>query len=672
MAVLQMKKMNICGVKGDRKPILERLQSLGVMEIHREDIPDCEGFSKMDTKIDISLFEKNMRLINNALSILDKYVPEKKGMLSTLEGKKTVKREEFDKITSGTDELLLKAKAIVSLEKEISEKKAHIIRFENQTESITPWLGLDIPMDLRGTKHTSIILGTMPKEITIDELNAVLMGETQGVTAVDCNVVAEDRDLMYVCIFCLTCEKVAVEAALRINRFTKLQYRYNKTPNELIDEFKNEIISTKEEVSQCEAKIKKQVSLSGDLKLIDDYFRMRKTKYELIGNLLQSKNTFIMSGYIPAKYEEAVRMTIEDEYACAVFVSELSEDDDPPTILTNNKFSESMEGVVESYGLPHRGEFDPTGIMSFFYVFFFGLMLSDAAYGAIMAGLCFAVLKKFPNMSRGTYKNIKMFMFCGLTTMFWGVMFGGYFGDVIQVVARTFLNKEVTVPALWFEPLGDPMRLLLWCMGFGVIHLFVGLGIKGYQQIKARAYMDFMCDVILWYVFLIGLILLLLPTDIFASISRMNIVFPHAVNVLAKGMAITGAAGLLLMSGREQKNPALRIALGAYDIYNITGWLSDVLSYSRLLALGLATGVIASVVNQMGSMTGSGIIGVILFTIIFIIGHLLNMAINLLGAYVHTNRLQFVEFFSKFYEGGGRPFKPFIRDTEYIDLKEEL
>lgn len=672
MAVLQMKKMNICGVKGDRKPILERLQSLGVMEIHREDIPDCEGFSKMDTKIDISMFEKNMRLINNALSILDKYVPEKKGMLSTLEGKKTVKREEFDKITSGTDELLLKAKAIVSLEKEISEKKAHIIRFENQTESITPWLGLDIPMDLRGTKHTSIILGTMPKEITIDELNAVLMGETQGVTAVDCNVVAEDRDLMYVCIFCLTCEKVAVEAALRNNRFTKLQYRYNKTPNELIDEFKNEIISTKEEVSQCEAKIKKQVSLRGDLKLIDDYFRMRKTKYELIGNLLQSKNTFIMSGYIPAKYEEAVRMTIEDEYACAVFVSELSEDDDPPTILTNNKFSESMEGVVESYGLPHRGEFDPTGIMSFFYVFFFGLMLSDAAYGAIMAGLCFAVLKKFPNMSRGTYKNIKMFMFCGLTTMFWGVMFGGYFGDVIQVVARTFLNKEVTVPALWFEPLGDPMRLLLWCMGFGVIHLFVGLGIKGYQQIKARAYMDFMCDVILWYVFLIGLILLLLPTDIFASISRMNIVFPHAVNVLAKGMAITGAAGLLLMSGREQKNPALRIALGAYDIYNITGWLSDVLSYSRLLALGLATGVIASVVNQMGSMTGSGIIGVILFTIIFIIGHLLNMAINLLGAYVHTNRLQFVEFFSKFYEGGGRPFKPFIRDTEYIDLKEEL
>ena len=141
--------------------------------------------------------------------------------------------------------------------------------------------------------------------------------------------------------------------------------------------------------------------------------------------------------------------------------------------------------------------------------------------------------------------------------------------------------------------------------------------------------------------------------------------------MLAKGLAIVGALGLLLMSGRANKNPALRIALGAYDIYNITGWLSDVLSYSRLLALGLATGVIASVVNQMGSMFGKGIVGAILFVVVFIVGHTLNLAINLLGAYVHTNRLQFVEFFGKFYEGGGRPFEPFQSDTKYVDIKEE-
>ena len=148
--------------------------------------------------------------------------------------------------------------------------------------------------------------------------------------------------------------------------------------------------------------------------------------------------------------------------------------------------------------------------------------------------------------------------------------------------------------------------------------------------------------------------------------------FPAAVNTLGKALAIIGAVGILLMSGRGNKNPAIRLALGAYDLYNITGWLSDVLSYSRLLALGLATGVIASVVNQMGSMAGGGILGAILFVAVFLIGHIFNLAINLLGAYVHTCRLQYVEFFGKFFEGGGRPFDPFKANTKYVDIKEEL
>jgi V/A-type H+-transporting ATPase subunit I len=125
------------------------------------------------------------------------------------------------------------------------------------------------------------------------------------------------------------------------------------------------------------------------------------------------------------------------------------------------------------------------------------------------------------------------------------------------------------------------------------------------------------------------------------------------------------------MSGRKNKNFIIRIALGAYDIYGVTSWLSDVLSYSRLLALGLATGVIASVINMMGSMFGSGPLKVILFAVIFVLGHTLNIAINALGAYVHTNRLQYVEFFGKFYDAGGKPFVPFRSSTKYIHVKEE-
>ena len=234
-----------------------------------------------------------------------------------------------------------------------------------------------------------------------------------------------------------------------------------------------------------------------------------------------------------------------------------------------------------------------------------------------------------------------------------------------------FFGTTITVPALWFVPLNDPMKLLVFSLLFGVIHLFVGLGIKGYLCLKDGKVMDFFCDVVLWFMLLIGLILMLLPSDIFASIAQMNIVFPAWLNTGAKALAIAGAVGIVLMSGREKKNPALRLALGAYDLYNVSGWLSDVLSYSRLLALGLATGVIASVINQMGSMLPNNVIGVIAFVVIFIAGHTLNLAINLLGAYVHTNRLQFVEFFGKFYEGGGEPFNPFKENTKYADVKEE-
>lgn len=670
MAVLQMQRISICALKKDRKAILEKIQSMGIMEMSQV-AEDEDGFEKMDTISARQSFEKKASLSESALDILDAYAPEKKSMFASLEGKKLVESDQFAKITAKKEEILEKAERIVACNKEIAEHKAESAKLENQIEALVPWLSLDVPMNCKGTGKTAMLLGTMPGETTLESVyEQIQTGEAQT-DAVDVEIINSDQDATYLAVLCLKADAGAVEEALRAAGFAKPSQTVHAVPAKETAELKTKIEQLNKKIEEIEEEIKGCAKFREELKVIGDYYRMRAKKYEILGTLPQSQRTFVISGYIPKKAAGAVGKAIGEHYDCVIDIDELKEDEEPPTVLQNNAFSSSVEGVLEAYGLPHKGEFDPTTIMSFFYVFFFGMMLSDAAYGAIVAIACFVVLKKYPRMSASMHKSIKLFMFCGLSTIVWGILFSGYFGDAVDVIGRTFFGVEVSVPPLWFAPLNDPMKLLIYSMAFGLVHLFVGLGIKGYMQIKDKQYLDFFCDVVLWFIFLIGLIMMLIPSDIFASIAQVKIVFPPVLNTLAKALSIIGAVGLLLMSGRSSKNPVLRLALGAYDIYNITGWLSDVLSYSRLLALGLATGVIASVVNQMGSMLGGGIVGAIGFAIIFVIGHAMNLSINLLGAYVHTNRLQFVEFFGKFYEGGGRPFEPFETDTKYVDIKEE-
>ena len=670
MAVLQMQRISICALKKDRKAILEKIQSMGIMEMSQV-AEDEDGFEKMDTISARQSFEKKASLSESALDILDAYAPEKKSMFASLEGKKLVESDQFAKITAKKEEILEKAERIVACNKEIAEHKAESAKLENQIEALVPWLSLDVPMNCKGTGKTAMLLGTMPGETTLESVyEQIQTGEAQT-DAVDVEIINSDQDATYLAVLCLKADAGAVEEALRAAGFAKPSQTVHAVPAKETAELKTKIEQLNKKIEEIEEEIKGCAKFREELKVIGDYYRMRAKKYEILGTLPQSQRTFVISGYIPKKAAGAVEKAIGEHYDCVIDIDELKEDEEPPTVLQNNAFSSSVEGVLEAYGLPHKGEFDPTTIMSFFYVFFFGMMLSDAAYGAIVAIACFVVLKKYPRMSASMHKSIKLFMFCGLSTIVWGILFSGYFGDAVDVIGRTFFGVEVSVPPLWFAPLNDPMKLLIYSMACGLVHLFVGLGIKGYMQIKDKQYLDFFCDVVLWFIFLIGLIMMLIPSDIFASIAQVKIVFPPVLNTLAKALSIIGAVGLLLMSGRSSKNPVLRLALGAYDIYNITGWLSDVLSYSRLLALGLATGVIASVVNQMGSMLGGGIVGAIGFAIIFVIGHAMNLSINLLGAYVHTNRLQFVEFFGKFYEGGGRPFEPFETDTKYVDIKEE-
>ena len=635
MAIVQMQRINICALKKNRKAILERLQELGAMEIDIQLEDDNLG-EKQDVASSRALFERRAQTADQALAILNIYVPEKKGMLDSLAGKPLVEKELFEKAAENQDQYMATASRIVTLDKQIAESKAAVLKVQNQVEALAPWLSLTVPVSYTGTQKTAVLIGTMPNPQDQQSILNLLAGAVPDVEAVDVELISTDKDFTYLAV-----------------------------------DLEAEIAKAQEQVKQLESELAECAVNRQDLELISDYYRTRAEKYRILGEIPQTASTFAISGYVPAAKADAIVKDLSEHYGAAAETEGIKEEEEPPVLLHNNRFSESVEGVLASFGLPAKGEIDPTFFTSIFYVFLFGLMLSDAAYGLIVSLACGIVLLKFPRMETNLRKSVQLFFWCGLSTLFWGVLFGGYFGDALDVISETFFGHKISIPALWFVPLNEPMRMLLYSMLFGVIHLFTGLALKGYMYIRDHKYMDFVCDVIFWYMLLLGLIGLLIPSSMFAGIAGKQIVFPAALNAAAKWSAILGAVGIVLFSGRSSKNPALRIALGAYDLYNITGWLSDVLSYSRLLALGLATGVIASVVNQMGSMGGKSIGGVILFIIVFVIGHVFNMAINLLGAYVHTCRLQYVEFFGKFYEGGGKPFEPFKLKTKYVDLKEE-
>lgn len=670
MAIVQMQRINICALKKNRKAILERLQELGAMEIDIQLEDDSLG-EKQDVASSRALFERRAQTADQALAILNIYVPEKKGMLDSLAGKPLVEKELFEKAAENQDQYMATASRIVTLDKQIAESKAAVLKVQNQVEALAPWLSLTVPVSYTGTQKTAVLIGTMPNPQDQQSILNLLAGAVPDVEAVDVELISTDKDFTYLAVICMKQDAGKVEEVLRTGGFSKPSSPVQKIPEEYKKDLEAEIAKAQEQVKQLESELAECAVSRQDLELISDYYRTRAEKYRILGEIPQTASTFAISGYVPAAKADAIVKELSEHYGAAAETEGIKEEEEPPVLLHNNRFSESVEGVLASFGLPAKGEIDPTFFTSIFYVFLFGLMLSDAAYGLIVSLACGIVLLKFPRMEENLRKSVQLFFWCGLSTLFWGVLFGGYFGDALDVISETFFGHKISIPALWFVPLNEPMRMLLYSMLFGVIHLFTGLALKGYMYIRDHKYMDFVCDVIFWYMLLLGLIGLLIPSSMFAGIAGKQIVFPAALNAASKWSAILGAVGIVLFSGRSSKNPALRIALGAYDLYNITGWLSDVLSYSRLLALGLATGVIASVVNQMGSMGGKSIGGVILFIVVFVIGHVFNMAINLLGAYVHTCRLQYVEFFGKFYEGGGKPFEPFKLKTKYVDLKEE-
>lgn len=663
-----MSRIYIYGSKKDRKAVLEYLQRQQILDIIEPDAENEEvGFSNINTSESQSEFLHNSQLGEKALDILNDSAPEKKGMLASLNGREALSAQEYYSYVDNIPKTLEIVNKITELSAKKAQLQGDIIRCRTVIEELKPWVLLDSPIEGEKTQSAISLTGVFGGALTAEDILSRYYAN-EDAPSLHLEVINSLPQQTYVFAVCKSDKIGKCEAILREIGFSRPKTSYHGIPSEEIESQEKLIEKLDDEIADTENEIISYADSRDDIKFMTDYYAMRAEKYNVLSKLSQRNHVFVISGYVPKNLANDLSASLEHNYSVAVEV--LDAEDDAPILLKNAYVTEPVETVVKTFAMPRKGEIDPTSIMAFFYYVFFGLMLSDAAYGLIMVIGCGLALAKFKNMELGMKKSLRMFMYCGISTTFWGVMFGSYFGDAVAVVSSTFFGHEVTIPPVWFEPVNDPMRMLMFSFLLGIIHLFTGLGVKLYQCIKAKDYMSALTDCIFWYMLVGGGIVYLFHVDMFLSMAGLSTKLPTVWANVAAIIAAAGALGIILLSARSG-SAGKRLAKGAYALYGVTSWLSDILSYSRLLALGLATGVIATVFNKMGSMFGGGIVGAIIFILVFAIGHTLNIGVNLLGAYVHTNRLQFVEFFGKFYEGGGREFKPFAANTKYYKFKEE-
>lgn len=653
MAILEMKKIFVFGLHSDRKAILEELHKKEVVEVCE---PDAEEVSYMETAKNIAQFDKYMQSAESALAVLGEYAPEKSGFFAN---RRILPIQRYHMASVDSETTLNAVYRIISMSDKIRQHTESIRQITAKQTALEPYLALDIPMNTHGTGYTFVkagmLNGTWPSERLQEEM------EAHKLDSAHFEILSASREHTYIWLVFLKAQEQKATTFLQKIGFSEpafsLSHHSPPKKTEVLEEAK---LKLTEEIQEYISEIKEQSNCRRDIELFYDHLSLRKDKYQVLSKMGITEHVFCLEGYIPEKYGDSVKQHLENKWMAYVELAEPEKKEDVPIAFQNNSFAAPVEEITETYSMPSPADIDPNPVMAFFYYLFFGMMFSDAGYGLLLMLVC-GYLGFSKRLEKPRRKNFKMFFFCGISTTFWGLLFGGFFGNMIYTVSGTFFGKEITLAPLWLDPISQALNLLIFSVALGMIQILIGMGIKFYTLCLQKKVWDAVFDVGFWMLALLGICLLAAGMGLQISV----------LTTLGIWVALSGAAGLLLTGGRKSKNIAGKIFGGIVGLYNITGYVSDALSYCRLMALGLATGAIANVVNMLGSMFGSSIFGIVLFIIVAIFGHSLNFAMNMLGAYVHTNRLQYVEFFSKFYEGGGRKFAPFRMNTKYCQFSEE-
>ena len=653
MAKLDMQRVKIFAPISQQKGIMTLLQGMSVLDLSAATEAPHSGFTREDRAEEAAEYRKLSAGADKALAVLASVVPEGKGLLASFSGRRKVTLDEFNAIESEVDSLEAVCDRLHSLDREKAEAAAEIIRTNTLIEQLSPWEGIDLPLSFTGTEKTATFIGTIQGSYTLETLLEALAKAAPEVEPY-VEIIGYAAGQTLVCVISSLSEKEKTQNALRGLGFALPPSTENVLPAQRIDELRQKNRELGEKIEAANSEIADLAQHRRSLELLCDWYLSAVEMADTAAAIDRSGYTVCITGYLPTCDLPLMKEKLEEEFTVHI-EAEPAADDDAPVKLKNNAFTEPAQSITSMYALPSSADIDPTPITSFFYYLFFGIMLSDAGYGILMWIATWAVnrfLDPEPNMR----KNMKLFMYCGISTTLWGLFFGSFFG--VDIITAIFGQLPFKYP--FINPLnGDALAMLILSVGLGFVQIIAGLAVKFYISAKADGIIDALLDTGLWITTLSG----------FAVMAVGMITLPVLQTV---GLVVAfGSMALIAITGGRKKKGAMKIFGGIANLYDITGYVSDLLSFSRLMALGLTTAAMSMVFNKLGVMVSAGIVGKVFMVVILLVGHAINFGLNALGAYVHTLRLQYVELFSKFYEGGGRPFKPFAFKGKYIRIKEE-
>ena len=644
-----MKKLHVIAMADRREELLKGLLHLGCVEISEpgEVLADPQ-WASLFQRSGSSLAECKGQLtdVNTALDAIKQYAKLKDGMF--------IKRHpitEAEFLDAGAAE---KAQAACDAVREqlgiLTKAQSEAGRLESRAAALKPWESLDLPLERSGTAHTIFRLGVCPGQTDVGAIRVQM--EAEGLAA-ELYEISADKLQKYLLVIVHRGDEEKTQELLRPFGFSAVTFQgMTGTAAENIRSLERELEANKKTQDDAAAAIAASAENRDALRIYADRLRAEAAKEQCAESVLTDETVLYFQGWVPAEQEKAVG-TFLTEKGCAWETLDPTEEEIPdvPVQLKNNWLTKPLNMVTEMYSLPRYDNVDPNPLMAPFFILFYGIMMADMGYGLLMFLAGFLISKKYA--PKGTAGNLFGLMtLCGISTFIMGALTGGFLGDFIPQIAK-IIDPESTfeMPAL-FTPLNDTVAIMLGSIALGCVQIITGMTISIVRKIQAGNFLDALFDEITWWIILGGVALAIFGIG--------------TVNGIPVVLTIGGL--MLVFGGTREAKGFGKVTKLVGLIYNgVTGFFSDALSYVRLMALMLSGSVIASVFNTLGATFGN----VVLFVIVSLIGNALNLALNLLGCYVHDLRLQCLEFFNRFYQEGGKPYRPLTIQPKYVDMIKE-